>query len=879
MKLIKKYFLVAVMALTVVLICGCDIKPSTSTTKLATPTNLNYANDYVLEWDEVENATGYTVLIGSNSIKVTETKIDLNEYLNEGKNNVWVTATSTNSRYSSSDAAGISVDYSTFKSTYLTGLLQDEYTKAFEYKKSQFKSDLEYTAYCINFATENAEAYATICDGVAVTPAQVVALDKITIFMNQMIDEEATPTVESVFEIIDAIRDSKISHRSLAQITYNTIELYMNSIVYELDTDIDTNTVLSLVLANESLTVDTLEVVYEYLDKALADTEKVLNDQTVTNQVAEIIKAFLGTNRPTVDKFGTLTTYVKTAINAFVKNSTDGNRAIQVLPDAFNLLLAVIDPTLDMVNKAATVLSSENYAAIATNISTIVENGMAIYNSIVVGDSSSTEELVTNIQGIMTAIDSIATTISTSVKDVDFSKELTAIETAVETFVSTESVKTFAKEVAVSLIETLTGKTTDEAEKILTKILEIISSIDSEKGFTEETIESILAALGMTEDELTEKVVDLIATGVTDSIETPEMAEELIKKVSSIQNDIESLKDQAGDISLSGIIGLLGDDVLEIVEGVFPGVFDSYYIDGKFVDAILATINEKANEILESMSDNILDQYLGVWYVSSEEPDPEDALFYSVVIKKYGIYLDETRAENVTYSENDYYGYTVYVGEDEYYVSLSGERLIIGSSTLLKDTEYTKQETTPITPVVPTIPWDTYNGTYTGKTSDGTSFTVVVSDETITVNDTIFVVTEYDDYSGFTGTINEDVWYVFPGYVAGQIIIAKSDNSVYVTLTNETGSTVTPSLDLSLLAEHTGTYTGKVGEEDFTVVITEESITINGEVVTIVAFEDNTYMVKTVEDTIWCVGLSYGDEKIVVATESFSPFGFLNIVK
>lgn len=202
MKLIKKYFLLVVMALAVVLICGCDIKPSTSTTKLATPTNLNYANDYVLEWDAVENATGYTVLIGSHSINVTETEIDLNEYLNEGKNNVWVTATSTNSSYSQSDAAGILVDYSTFKSTYLSKLIGNEYEKAFEYKKANFKSDLEFTAYCIDFAEENIGVYAIICNGVAVTPAQVVALDKITIFMNQMIDQEATPTVQSVFEII-----------------------------------------------------------------------------------------------------------------------------------------------------------------------------------------------------------------------------------------------------------------------------------------------------------------------------------------------------------------------------------------------------------------------------------------------------------------------------------------------------------------------------------------------------------------------------------------------------------------------------------------------------------------------------------------------------
>lgn len=874
MKLIKKYFLLVVMALAVVLICGCDIKPSTSTTKLATPTNLNYANDYVLEWDAVENATGYTVLIGSHSINVTETEIDLNEYLNEGKNNVWVTATSTNSSYSQSDAAGILVDYSTFKSTYLSKLIGNEYEKAFEYKKANFKSDLEFTAYCIDFAEENIGAYAIICNGVAVTPAQVVALDKIAIFMNQMIDQEATPTVQSVFEIIDAIRDSEISHRNLAQITYNIIELYMNSMVYELDTDIDINTVLSLVLANESLTVDTLEVVYEYLDKALADTEKALNDQTVTNQVAEIIKAFFGTNRPTVDKFATLTTFVKTAINALVSANADSNPAVKVLPDAFNLVLAVIDPTLDMVNKAATVLSNENYQTLATSVSTIVQSGMTIYNGII-AESLSKEDLATNIQAILANIETIATTISTAAKEVDFTKELTAIQTAVEKFVKAESVKSFAKEVAIATIAALTEKTEAEAEAILTSILEVISKIDSEDCITEETVQAVLEALGMTTEQLTEKIMDLIASLVVGSFDTPENVEGFKKVLEGVKETITDLKNENGQIQMMDLISLAGEDVVYIVNTVFPDVFDGVYVSESGVallETLLEAINEKANLVIKEMSDGILEKYVGTWSVSSDETNTP--LFSYVYITTHSIYLEDTRANNVKYSGNDYYGYTVYVGENEYYVSLSGDNLIVGSSKLEKETRYTKA-----TSDVPEIPWNTFEGTYTGTANDGTTFTVVIKDETIKVNDSSVNIISYDEYEGFTIRYNDTAWYIMSGYTEAQIMIVSSDYSTYATLTKGNGgSSTTPSVDLSELAKHTGSYTGNVGGESFTIVITENSITINDEVVTIVAFEDGSYMVKTSTDVEWYIGLSYGTEKILFASTDFQTFGFLTIV-
>lgn len=872
MKLIKKYFLVVVMALTAVLICGCEINPSTSTTKLAAPTNLNYANDYVLEWDAVENATGYTVLIGSYSIKVTETEIDLNEYLNEGKNNVWVTATSTNSSYSQSDAAGILVDYSTFESTYLSKLIQKEYEKAFEYKKLQFKSDLEFTAYCIDFAQENIEAYAIICDGVAVTPAQVVALDKITIFMNQMLAGEATPTVESAFEIIDAIRDSKISHRNLAQITYNIIELYMNSVVYELDTDIDINTVLSLVLANESLTVDTLEVVYEYLDKALADTEKVLNDQTVTNQIAEIVKAFLGTNRPTVDKFATLTTFVKTAINALVSSNADSNPAVKVLPDAFNLVLAVIDPTLDMVNKAATALSSENYQAIATSVSTIVQSGMTIYNGIV-DASLSKEDLATNIQVILANIETIATTISTAAKDVDFTKELTVIQTAVEKFVNTESVKALAKEAAIATIVVLTEKTEEEAEAILTSILEVISTIDSETGVTEETVQAVLKALGMTTEELTQKIMDLIASAVVGSLDTPENAESFKEALEGVKETVAELKNEYGEIEMMDLIALAGEDVVYIVNTVFPDVFDSVYLDATGVallETLFAVLTEKADTIIKEMSDSILEQYVGSWYVSSDET--KIPLFLYVYITTHSIYLEDTRANNVKYSENDYNGYTIYVGEDEYYVYLSGENLIVKSSKLEKETKYTKADSS-----VPEIPWELFEGTYTGTANDETTFTVVIKNETIKVNDSSVTIVSYDE--GFTIRYNDTTWYIILSDTEGQIMIMASDFSISATLTKSNGGSSTiPSVDLSELAKHIGSYTGDFDGEEFTVIIAEDSITINDEVVTIVAFEDGNYMVKTLACTEWYIVLSCGTEQIIVTSTDLKIKVLLTIV-
>lgn len=871
MKSIKKYFLLAVMAIATVLVCGCQ----TVTKKLDTPTNLQYENDYILEWDSVLNATGYTVLIGKTTLNVTETKVDLNEYLTPGKNNVWVSATSTNTRLSTSDAAGIEVVYDPFESSALNKLLTSDIAAAFEDKKSDYENDELFSAFCNEQASSNVELISSFAKGVTLTTSQIAALNKVLI----LVQRQEVPTADSVFAVVDAIRDSELPHRSLAQMTFNALKSMSGNVYIDISveesTGLDFDAVLSMILANESLTVDTLTVVYEYLDKALLDAETAIDNFNKSNNlqalVAALVDAFLGENRPTIDKFNTLTSYIKTALNAYV--STSSQVEVKVLPDVVNFVLTIIDPSLDMVHKSLIVLDQKEIQTIGSAIVAIVEKAGTLYSLIFSSSTIEPDVLGTSLREIVTNLTTIVNTISSAAAEVDFTKEITAISTAFGTLMNSQSVKVLIKATAIGTIVELTGKTEQEAETVYNQIMEIVSTIDFETGITEENISAVLEALGMTTADFAGKLLDIISSVAVQNIENPEAGLNLVSDLNALIDIMEELKDDKGDIYIVDIIALFEEDVQSFIYSLITEINDTWHFvssDIETLETLLYAIIDKANDLVLELSDNILEKYVGNWEVSDEEPDTP--LFSSVIITEHSIFLDGVRAKNVEYSGNDYYGYSMMIGTTDYYVCISGERLLVGSSSLLKDTEYRKKQSAP------TIPWEEYNGTYTGSTSSGESFTVVIADQKITVNNVEFVVTAYDDYEGFTGTLNNVEWYVMPGYSEGQIIIMSGDYKTYAILTKSTGSD-DPSIDLSILAEHLGTYTGTISSETFTVVITKDSIEFNGETVTITSVDFSDIYVVLADNTEWIVSLSYGNDEIMVMTSTYSAYGTLEIVK
>lgn len=877
MKSIKKYLLLAVMAIATVLVCGCQ----TVTKKLDTPTNLEYANDYVLEWDSVLNATGYTVLIGKTTLNVTETKVDLNEYLTPGKNNVWVSATSTNTKFLPSDAAGIEVVYDPFDSSALNKLLTADIAAAFEDKKSDYESDALFNAFCFEQATNNVELISSFAEGVTLTTSQIAALNKVLI----LVQREEGPSVDSVFAAVDAIRDSKLPHRSLAQMTFNALKSLTETVYSETSVEesagLDFDAIVSMIVANESLTVDTLTVVYEYLDKALLDAETAIDDFNKSNNVqalvAALADAFLGKNRPTIDKFNTLTSYIKTALNAYA--SPSDKPEVKVLPDVVNFVLTIIDPSLDMLHKTLTVLDQKEIQTIGRAIVSIVEKVGTLYSLIYNSSTVEPDVLGTSLREIVTNISTIVSTLYSVAVDVDFTKEITAISTAFNTLMNSQSVKVLIKATAIDVIVELTGKTEQEAETIYNQIMEIVSTIDFEAGITEENIKSVLEALGMSEADFAEKLLDIIASLAVQNIKNPDDAQNLVSELNALIEKMEELKDDKGDIYIVDIIALFEEEEQTFIYSLITEINDTWHFvssDIETFETIINAIIEKASDLVLELSDNINEKYVGIWEVSTEELDTP--LFTSVVITEHSIYLDDVRAKNVEYSGNDYYGYSMIIGNTDYYVCIYGERLLVGSSSLMKDTEYTKKQSAPVVPTTPTIPWEEYNGTYTGSTSDGESFSVVIADQKITVNNVEFVVTAFDDKEGFTGTLNNVEWYVMPGYVEGQIIIMSGDYKTYAILTISTGDD-NPSIDLSVLAEYLGTYTGFVGEVSYTVVINEDSIAINASIVTITEVVGNDVTVTLADGTEWSVSLSYGPDELYLATLDWSQYGRLTILK
>lgn len=879
MKLIKKYFLITVMVLSLIAICGCT---KTNTTKLDKPTNLVCDSDYILTWDSVENATGYTVLVGTKSFTVTTNSADLKDYLSEGKNNVWVTATSTDSKYTTSEGASIVVTYDPFTAKTLIDSLTEQYKEALASTKDSYANEEEFNAHCIAMATESAAQFATLCAGANVTIKQVLALNSLVILASS----DEMPEVTAIFDAIDGLRESEISHRTLAKITYNGLQ-NLTTIPNEPTTlDVvgigdDASPIMAIVTifaTNEGLTVDTLEVVYEYLDKALLDIEKAYNELVASEKqdamytfAQEVIKALLGENRPRVTRFTTLVTFFKQYLAMYVATEKD-NIYVQTLPDVFNFVVSIIDPVLDIVYKASTALTTTDMETIMASVMTIVECVQALTPDM---DEEITEEQITeNVKTIIENVQIIMATASTATANVDISTETEAIATALATLVNSESVQNVIKQVAIMVIQMVKPDVTAEkAEEMYNKICEVIANINDETT-PEQVISQILAALEMTKEEATQLVLNTIASAVVSNIETPEEAEEIVKGIAEILDVIGSLEQpETGVIKVVDILKLIPEEYQDIVASLFPDADQETVIPAEVVTLVkqlLGVISEQATAKVEELSDHILEQYVGEWNVTTEETDTP--LFTSVIITEHSMYLDGNRATNVEYSGNDYYGYTVYVNGTAYYVSLSGERLLIASPTENKDTEYTKAET-PVDPS-DTIP-TSYQGTFTAE-KDGVTYTLVVTETTITFNDVEFVIESYDDYEGFTGTLNGETYYVMLGYGDGEIMVVSGDYSFNVTL--KVATTDQPSGDQTISADWVGTYEGTKDEVTYQVVLTAETITINGTETTITKIDGNDIFV-TYNGEEWSISFAYGPGTCYLANSNYSVFVQCTIVK
>lgn len=896
MKSIKKSFLFILMALSVLFVCSCQ----QTVTKLDKPTNLSYDENYVLTWDAVENATEYTVLIGTKTVTVNETSVDISSYLTDGKNNVWVSAVSSNTKFSTSDGASIVVTYNPFTSASLANQITDQFVNGMSEHRDYFETEEQYLEYCHTLAADALETLESLCAGVSVTPEQVVALNSVNVMIQK------TPTVEQVFGVVNEIKEAEIAYNDLAKITYNGICLaYSNqdsSTSFDFGTtdtpSFDPSMILSIFASNEKLTVDTFTVIYEYLFESLDDFEEAYNKYIASNKeltdmhalYLATVNAFLGENRPRVDSFNTLVSFIKQSVN-MIMSSPDATLAAKLIPDALDLVLAVIDPYLDIIYKSATILSEEELQSAITigfqiygAISSVIPQPIIDENTgETIGMSPSVEEVATAITQLKECLVELQTLVTSVSSKLDVTAELNVITAAVEKFVSSESFQTIVNCYVEMVIGTFVPSATpEEVKQIIANIKDIVNAFDPETQTIEELLTSVLATMGLTIDDVVTMAIDYALEQALATIETPEDAIEVAEVIEQVVSMIESLQDpETKVIYIATVLSIIPEEYQPIVDAVFPeGVDPNATIPGEIVETvkeIMGLFINKLNEKVETLSDHIEKQYIGCWnYVYSEEVS---APYHYIEITAHSMYFNGIRATNVVYSGSDYYGYTLFIEGEEYYLTIwsagtENERLILGSQSMSNTVDFVKEQVVEPNPTTG-IPAE-YQGTFTG-TFNETEYVVFITEESITVNGKGYEITDFDDYEGFTGLIEGETWYIGLGYGEGQIMVCNSDYSIYVTCSIQTSSPE-PKPEQLIPTAFIGTYQGQLNDgNSYTVVISESTITINGNEMTNLV-KDFEELIGTANGVEYSISFSYGDGVIFVMTSDYTVRGQLTIV-
>ena len=255
-------------------------------------------------------------------------------------------------------------------------------------------------------------------------------------------------------------------------------------------------------------------------------------------------------------------------------------------------------------------------------------------------------------------------------------------------------------------------------------------------------------------------------------------------------------------ISVNGVSIKIGDDeailitdyeyddgeISFIVDGVEYGVV-SYGYDS-LVESLYFYNYDGLYAELTRVAVEIPDEFVGTF----EGEDSYNNITVKLIVTKDGVeaYFNGEKknatVEKVEY--NDYYdSYDLYVTIDGIACSLGvyGSSYMLSSvddwgdtlSALLKKTEGETPEEGD---------WSKFYGTFTGENS-GTVYVITIDENGITLtqdgNELEVRIDDYDDYDGFTVTVNGGVYYIYQyGHDAEitKIVFACSDNSVYVTL-------------------------------------------------------------------------------------------------
>lgn len=221
----------------------------------------------------------------------------------------------------------------------------------------------------------------------------------------------------------------------------------------------------------------------------------------------------------------------------------------------------------------------------------------------------------------------------------------------------------------------------------------------------------------------------------------------------------------------------------------------------------------------------IPEKYVGTW------KDAEEKM--TVEITFMGIMINGLEYKITSY--NDFEGFTgTYNGIKDYMIApfYSDDKIQIGTMAENYVCQKVEQNTRPSDVEVQ----EEHIGTYKGTSEDGTIYEIVVTKEKIMINGVEYILTAYDEYEGYTGTLDGAEFYLMYVLAYGDdptsMYLFDEEVNIFVQcpLQEETGVEVNPN--------HYGTYVGSKDDITYTFVLSAEGLTLNGEKYTITSISE-----------------------------------------
>jgi hypothetical protein len=205
------------------------------------PTNVSIT-DGVLTWNSVSGATGYVVYVGTLSLNVTGTTIDLNdESIAVGSYSVYVRATDGTDFSADSLSVSYNVELNVDQDTIKLSIMRRMKTSyTLDLDEDDFENTYDYNSYLEALDMAEAVSTRTIMMGMTATEA-IDLFDQVESMMDNvddMVEGESVMTLSDIMSQLDSILDFDMDSEDLANLVYDLVMTMLDSSNRFLELDI-----------------------------------------------------------------------------------------------------------------------------------------------------------------------------------------------------------------------------------------------------------------------------------------------------------------------------------------------------------------------------------------------------------------------------------------------------------------------------------------------------------------------------------------------------------------------------------------------------------------------------------------------------------------